>query len=186
MTTVIGTRRFSVEEYHRMAEVGILKPDDRVELLDGDIIPVPPMSSRHAAAVSKIAEWLQRSLAGRVIVRAQCPVRLDEHSEPEPDIALLRPEPTHYAAAHPMPADVYLLIEVAHSSVAFDREVKIPHYARAGISETWLVDLALQQVEIYRDPAPLGYREKNVSRRGKSIALQAFPETLTAVDELLA
>lgn len=186
MTTVIGTRRFSVEEYHRMAEVGILKPDDRVELLDGDIIPMAPMSSRHAAAISKIAEWLQRAFAGRAMVRVQLPIHLDDYSEPEPDLALVRVEAGHYADAHPRPADVLLIIEVAQSSQAFDRDIKIPHYARAGIRETWLVDIALQQVEIYRGPAPLGYREKSVSRRGQSIVPQAFPQEAVNVDEMLA
>jgi Uma2 family endonuclease len=146
MTTVIATRRFSVEEYHRMAETGILKPDDRVELLDGDIISMAPMSSRHAAAISKISAWLQRESTGRAIVRVQSPIQLDDFSEPEPDVALLRTEATHYADAHPGPGDILLAIEVAQSSLGFDREVKIPHYARAGIAEVWLVNLELQQV----------------------------------------
>jgi Uma2 family endonuclease len=186
MTTVIGTRRFSVEEYHRMAEVGILKPDDRVELLDGDIIPMAPMSSRHAAAISKIAEWLQRAFAGRAMVRVQSPIRLDGFSEPEPDIALVRVDTSHYAEAHPRPADVLLLIEVAQSSLAYDRDVKIPQYARAGIAETWLVNLELQQVELFRVPGPLGYAETTVNRRGATAAPKAFPQASVNVDDLLA
>jgi Uma2 family endonuclease len=186
MTTLIGTRRFSVEEYHRMAEVGILKPNDRVELLDGDIIAMAPMSSRHAAAVSKIAEWLQRACGGRALVRVQSPIALDDHSEPEPDLALVRLDATHYAAAHPQALDVHLLIEVAQSSLTFDREVKLPHYARAGVMETWIVNLELQQVEVYRDPGPLGYRMKTVNRRGSSLSPQAFPETAVAIEQMMA
>ena len=186
MTTVVATRRFSVEEYHRMAEVGILKPDDRVELFDGDIIRMAPMSSRHAAAVSKIAEWMQGTFTSRAAVRVQCPVRLEEYSEPQPDLVLVRPDPAHYADAHPGPADVLLLIEVAQSSLAYDRDIKIPQYARAGIGEVWLVNLELQQVEVFREPAPMGYGARAVSRRGLSIAPRAFPDAAVAVDDLLA
>lgn len=188
MPTVVATRPFSVEEYHRMAEVGILKPDDRVELLDGDIIPMAPMSSRHAAAVRKIAELFQRPLAltGRALVSVQCPVRLSEHSEPEPDIALLRTKADRYAEAHPTPPDVFLVIEVAQSSLGFDRDVKIPQYARAGVAEVWLVNLEAQQVEIFREPGPLGYGAKSVSRRGQSIAPQAFAAVTISVEDILA
>lgn len=169
-----------------MSEVGILKPDDWVELLDGDIIPMAPMSSRHAAAVRKVAELFQRALAGKAIVSVQCPIRLDPHSEPQPDVALLRPEPSSYASAHPGTADVFWLIEVAQSSLAFDREVKIPHYARAGIRETWLINLDAQQVEIFCDAAPAGYETTVVHRRGVVIAPQAFPAFTVKVDDLLA
>jgi Uma2 family endonuclease len=186
MTTVIGTRRFSVEEYHRMAEAGILKPNDRVELLDGDIISMAPMSSRHAATVRKITKFFQRALAEKATVSVQLPIRLDDHSEPEPDVALLRADPGDYAEAHPVPSDVRLLIEVAQSSLGFDRDVKIPQYARAGIGETWLVNLELQQVEVFREPGPLGYAAKTVNRRGSSLAPQAFPEAVAAVDDFLA
>lgn len=169
-----------------MAEVGILKPDDRVELLDGDVIPMAPMSSRHAAAISKITEWLQRAFAGRAMVRVQSPIRLDGFSEPEPDLALVRVDASHYADAHPQPADVLLLIEVAQSSLAFDRDIKIPHYARAGIPETWLINLELQQIELFRVPAPLGYATTTVNRRGATLAPQAFPQGVVNVDDLLA
>jgi Uma2 family endonuclease len=144
------------------------------------------MSSRHAAAVRKVAELFQRALAGKAIVSVQCPIRLDEHSEPQPDVALLRPEASSYANAHPAPGDVLLLIEVAQSSLAFDREVKIPHYARAGIRETWLINLELQQVEIFRDATPLGYGATAEHRRGAMIAPQAFPAMTVRVDDLLA
>jgi Uma2 family endonuclease len=108
------------------------------------------------------------------------------NSEPQPDIAVLRREGSNYADAHPRPADTLLLIEVAQSSLAFDREVKIPHYARAGIVETWLVNLELQQVEIFREPQPLGYGTTSVHRRGTTIAPGAFPEAAVRVDDLLA
>lgn len=169
-----------------MAEAGILKPDDRVELLDGDIISLAPMSSRHAAAVTKIARWLHQACATRAIVRVQLPVRLDDFSEPEPDVALVRTMANDYADAHPGPTDVLLLIEVAQSSLGFDREVKIPHYARAGVAEVWLANLELQQMEIFRGPGPLGYAEKSIARRGTRLASQAFPTAEALVDDLLA
>jgi Uma2 family endonuclease len=184
--TTVATRRFSVEEYHRMAEAGILKPDDRVELLDGDIIPMAPMSSRHAAVVSKIGRWLSRKLADHALIRTQLPVRLDDYSEPEPDIALVRFRENDYADAHPAPADIFLLVEVAQSSLTFDREIKIPQYARAGVSEVWLFNLEHQHVECFSEPGPRGYAVTRIVRRGATLAPHAFPHASANLDDLLA
>lgn len=185
MIPVVATRRFSVEEYHRMAETGILKPDDRVELLDGDIIPMAPMSSRHAAVVRKIARHFEKVLVGRTHVSVQLPIRLDDFSEPEPDVALLQPRSNDYADAHPGPRDVLLLIEVAQSSLVLDRELKIPQYARAGIAEVWLFNLEQQHVECFSEPGPRGYATVTVHRRGATLAPRAFPQTTAKVDDLL-
>lgn len=169
-----------------MAESGIIDPDERVELIVGEIISMSPMSSRHAATVRKIAGFFQRILSEKSIVSVQMPIRLDDQSEPEPDVALLRVVANQYADAHPGPADVRLIVEVAQSSLDFDREVKIPLYARSGIVETWLVDLEAQQVEIFREPGPSGYADHSRSGRAASIAPQAFPEAAVKVGDLLA
>ena len=148
---------YSVDDYYRMAETGILRPGDRVELIDGEIIDRAPIGSRHAAAVKRIAQALSLSLGDRAIVSVQDPIRLDPYSEPQPDIALLRPREDFYAGAHPGPGDVLLLVEVADSTLRFDRDTKLPLYARHGIPEVWLVDIENAQFTIHRDPQAHGY-----------------------------
>ena len=148
---------YSVDDYYRMAEAGILRPGDRVELIEGAIIDMTPIGSRHAAAVKRITQALSLSLGDRVIVSAQDPIRLNIYSEPQPDIALLRPRADFYAGAHPGPGDVLLLVEVADSTLRFDRDTKLPLYARHGIPEVWLVDIENAQFTIHRDPQALGY-----------------------------
>ncbi len=151
--------RITVHEYHRMAEVGLLAPDARVELIEGEIIDMVPIGSRHAAAVKRIAQTLTLSLADRATVSVQDPIRLSQYSEPQPDIALLRPRADFYAAVHPGPADVLLLVEVADSTLRFDRDIKLPLYACHGIPEVWLVDIENAQFTIHRDPQTHGYAQ---------------------------
>src|SRR5690554_3847041 len=133
-------RRFTVEEYHAMARAGILTEDDRVELLEGRIVTMSPIGSRHVEVVRRLTELFILRAREHAIVSAQNPVRLDRHSEPEPDLALLVRKEA-YAARHPRPDEVLLLIEVAASTLAFDLREKVPLYARAGIGEVWVVAL---------------------------------------------
>lgn len=135
MSVQLLRRSFTVEEYHRMAEAGILREDDRVELLEGEIVEMTPIGSRHAACVDRLNQLGVRGVGPRAIVRVQSPVRLGERSEPQPDLTLLRARPDFYAHAHPGPADVLLIIEVAEASADADRTVKMPLYARAAIPE---------------------------------------------------
>jgi Uma2 family endonuclease len=160
MVTVVGSERrlFSVVEYHRMAEVGILCEDDRVELLDGEIWQMSPIGSRHAACVDRLNRLLNRQVGPDVIVRVQSSIQLDDYTEPQPDLALLRMQPDFYAEALPTAADVLLLIEVADTSLEFDRRIKLPRYAQAGIPEVWLVDLQAKSVRVYTQPAESGYQ----------------------------
>jgi Uma2 family endonuclease len=144
--------RLSVEAYHRMGEAGILAPDARVELIEGEIIDMAPIGSRHAGTVKHLARILQRAVGDLAIVQIQDPVSLDDHSEPQPDVALLRPRRDFYKSAHPRPADVLLIIEVAEASLRYDGEVKVPLYARHAIPEVWLVDLEGRCLMRYRDP----------------------------------
>lgn len=177
-------RRFTVAEYYRMAEVGILAPDERVELLDGEIIQVSPIGSRHAACVDRVNQ-LFIPARPRAIVRVQGPIRLDDYSEPEPDLALLRPRADFYAMGHPGPADVFLIVEVMDTSAASDRTVKLALYARAGIAEVWLVDLNRGLVEVHRQPSAAGFGEILTFRRGQTVSPLAFPDLALDVDVIL-
>jgi Uma2 family endonuclease len=152
--------RFDVYDYHRMAEAGILTRDDRVELIEGEIVDMAPIGSQHAAVTDVLNELVVRALAAdRVQVRVQGPLRLDRRNEPQPDLMLLRPRTDHYRSGHPTAADVLLLVEVADSSLAFDRGPKLALYARRGVPEVWVVDLVDRAVEVYTRPGPEGYAD---------------------------
>ncbi|GIX47745.1 MAG: hypothetical protein KatS3mg131_1956 [Candidatus Tectimicrobiota bacterium] len=143
MAVTLPKRRFTVAEYHKLAEAGILSEDERVELIEGEIVAMAPIGSRHAGAVKRLLDqFIPLQAARRVLLSVQDPIRLGEHSEPQPDVALLRPRPDFYAAEHPGPEEVLLVVEVAETSAEYDREVKVPLYARFGVPEVWLVDLA--------------------------------------------
>jgi Uma2 family endonuclease len=144
--------RLTVDEYYRMAEVGLLPPDARVELIEGEIIDMAPIGSRHAAAVDLLAKRFIRAVDESAIVRIQGPVRLSPHSEPQPDLALLKRQPHRYATSHPTAADVLLIVEVSDTTLRFDREVKAKLYARHGIPELWIVDLDSRQLHLFRAP----------------------------------
>ena len=178
-------RRFTVDEYHKMAEAGILGEDDRVELLEGEIVQMSPIGRRHAAHVKRINRIFTRTLGDRAVVGVQDPVRLDEHSEPQPDVVLLRPRADFYEQGHPGPEDVLLLVEVAETSLDADRDYKLPLYARNGIAEVWIVDIAGGVVEVNRRPGPTGYSESVRRSRRESLTVAAFSDTSFPVDEIL-
>jgi Uma2 family endonuclease len=186
MAGQLVTYRFSVKDYHRMAEAGIFREDDRVELLEGEIIEMPPIGPGHAGGVKRLMNgFLPLQGERKAIISVQDPIRLGEHSEPQPDLALLKPHPDFYSLKHPGPEDVLLVVEVRESSASYDREVKVPLYARFGIPETWLVDLEQGLIEIYRVPGPESYQQVRTLRRGERLSPQAFPELILTVDELL-
>lgn len=184
--TVPQQRRFTVDEYHRMAEVGVLAPNDRVELLDGRIYVMSPIGSEHAACVRRLTRIFIQGAGSNTLVSTQNPIRLDRTSEPEPDLALLRPQEDDYASHHPEPEDLFLVVEVADSSLEFDRTVKRPLYAQAGIPECWIVNLNEDRIEVHRSPSPDGYGEQHHYDRGQSVSVQALPALdPVAVDDLL-
>ncbi|MCS7207332.1 MAG: Uma2 family endonuclease [Dehalococcoidia bacterium] len=185
MTTVGARRLFTVEEYHRMAETGILGEDDRVELLEGEIRTMAPIGIRHASTVLRLIRILSEKVGPHAFVNAQNPVRLGPYSEPQPDITLLVPRPDYYASAHPGPQDVLLLIEVADTSADYERQVKVPLYARAGVREVWLVDLAAGCVEVYREPAGQGYGRVERVGRGERLTPLALPGLEVPVEAIL-
>ena len=169
-------RKLDVDAYYRMAEVGILGPDDRVELIDGDVIDMAPIGEDHAATVNGLNEKLVLAFAGRAVVSVQNPVRLDRFNEPEPDFAVCRLRADRYRAGHPGAPDVLLLIEVADSSLRFDRTVKLPLYARAGIAEVCIVDLQRRAVDVHRGPEGGSYAEVTTHGPADRIALALAPE----------
>jgi Uma2 family endonuclease len=178
--------RFTVKDYHLMMDAGIFHEDDRVELLEGEIIEMAPIGPGHAGAVNRLLNaFLPLQAAGQAIVSVQNPIRLGEHSEPQPDLALLKPRADFYARGHPLPQDVLLAVEVMESSANYDRDVKVSLYARFGIVETWLMDLEQRRIEAYRSPTPQGYEVVLWLRSGESLPPQLFPELELAVDVLL-
>ena len=187
MTLKLKTRRFTVGDYHRMAEAGILSEDDRVELIEGEIIEMAPIGGRHVGLVHRLTHLFVRRFGDAAIVSVQNPVRLNDRTEPQPDLMLLRPRPDFYAVAGllPTPQDVLLLVEVADTRVEVDRRVKMPLYARSGIQEVWLVDVEQESITVFRDPTPGGYRTSwTVQRRG-SLAPLAFPDQELAATDIL-
>lgn len=185
MAVQVKRRLFTVEEYHRLAQAGILGEDDRVELLEGEIVEMAPIGSRHAACVKRAAALFHEHLGKEVIVSVQDPIHLSSYSEPQPDLALLRPRPDFYASSHPGPGDVLLVVEVTETTASYDREVKTPIYARAGIPEVWLVDLERDRIEVFRQPSPQGYGEALALGRGQRLSPLLLPHISLSVDDIL-
>lgn len=152
--------RLTVAAYRRMGEVGILGPELRTELIEGEIVELTPIGPTHGGTVNFLNKRLNEQAGSGIIVSVQNPLELNEHSEPQPDLMLLRPRADYYRTAHPKPGDVALVIEVADTTLRYDREVKLPLYARAGIPEAWLVDLGARRLTAYRQPAPAGFLEQ--------------------------
>jgi Uma2 family endonuclease len=185
-TVELKRRRFSVKEYHRLIEVGILTKQDRVELLEGEIVEMSPIGDPHQGTVDRLNHLFTSRLGGRAIVRVQGPILLASVvSEPQPDMALLAPRLDFYTTRRPEPADVLLVVEVMDSSAERDRRIKLPLYARAGLREVWLVDLGTERVEVYRRPGSGGYGESRVLQRGEPLSVQAFPDVPLSAGDLL-
>lgn len=181
----VRLHRFTVDEYHRMAGAGILTEDSRVELIRGRIIDMAPIGAPHLGMVNRLNRLLSALLAGRAIVSVQNPVRLDDGSEPEPDIAVLRPRDDDYASATPRADDVLLVIEVADTSLADDRAIKAPLYGESGIAEFWIVNLVENVVEVHRRPEPSGYGSVRRAVAGDALDISMVPgAALPAADVL--
>jgi Uma2 family endonuclease len=178
--------RLDVDAYYKMAEAGILTRDDRVELIDGEIIDMNPIGSPHAGKTNRLARLFAKAAAdGHVLTSVQNPLRLDAYNEPEPDLMLLRPRADDYQANHPGAADVLLLIEVSDSSLAYDRGAKLALYARFGVVEVWIIDIAGAAVEIYRGPKEGGYASQE-RRTAGSLTPDLVPSVAIDVAALLA
>ena len=185
MAVTLLTGPFTVDDYHRLAECGILGEDNRVELLDGQVVEMTPIGPRHAVCVDRLNRLLSRIAGDSAVVRVQSPVTLGSRTEPEPDIALLQLPIERYQQTHPRPADLLLVIEVADTSADYNREVKIPLYARAGIPETWLVNIPSERIETYRNPGPEGYGDVRTAGRGDRLTPLLLDEVTLGVDDIL-
>lgn len=181
----LARRSFTVDEYHRMAEAGILREDDRVELLDGEILVMSPVGSRHAGTVARIESRFHEALGQRAIVWVQNPIRPSRFSEPQPDVCLLRPRHDFYTGRHPEAEDVLLVVEVADTSLGYDRERKVPLYAQAGIPEVWLVSLPAETIEVFREPRAGSYTDLHTAKRGEPLTLLLLPSIKLPVDDIL-
>ena len=181
-------RHFTIDEYHRMIEVGILGENERVELIDGRIMRMSPIGSQHAAYVSFLNRKL-RAVEEEFIVRIQDPIILDDETEPQPDVAIVKFRANAYADSHPRAEDVLLLVEVADTSLEEDRLIKLPRYADSGIPEVWIFNLIEDIVEVYLEPITLangvpGYRKRTDFGIGESPSPEAFPNLRIEIPKL--
>jgi len=176
---------FTVEDWHKMGEIGLFSPERRVELIEGEIIEIGPIGSSHAGCVNRLNYLFNRQVADSEIVSVQNPLIIKNHSEPQPDLMILRHEPHFYSEKHPTPEDVLLLIEVSDSTLTYDRNVKNPLYARHGIIEYWVVNLKDDCIEVYLNPQAQDYTLIHIMRRGKVITPSQFPHISVAVSDIL-
>ena len=185
MSVQIQRRWFSVEEFDRMIRSGILTEDERVELIEGEIVKMSPIEKLHAACVKRLTAFFYRLVGQQATIGVQDPVHLNDFSRPQPDLALLKPRDDFYAQAHPVPDDILLIVEVADTTAASDRAVKVPLYGRAGIPVVWLVDLQKDLIDIYARPADGAYQESREAGRGDTLTLESLPVFKLEVDEIL-
>lgn len=185
MGSLIKRRRFTADEYQCMARAGILLEDERVELIEGEILLMSPIGRRHAARVNLLNHWFVQRVGDRAIVSPQNPVRLSPHSEPQPDLLLLKFRQDFYESQLPSPEDVLLLIEISETSSAYDRRIKLPRYAAAGILEVWLLEIRRRRVGVHREPSPQGYGSVEWLEAGAELAPAALPDLVMRVDEML-
>ena len=185
MAMPLATHRFTLDEYHRMALAGVLHEDDRVELLDGQIVQMTPIGVRHAACVNRVNALITGLTGTRATVSIQNPLIVGEHEEPQPDIAVLRYRADGYQTGHPRALDTLLVVEVADTSLAYDRDVKIPLYARAGIPEAWLVDLTTDRIGVHREPHAGRYTDVRSASPGDILSPVRLPAVTLAVSDIL-
>lgn len=178
-------KRFTVDEFYKMAQIGILTDSAPSELIDGEIIEVSPIGPAHRAAVNRASDCLIPLFKGKAHISVQLPVRLNEFNEPEPDLAFLKPRRDFYKSRHPGPADVFLIFEISDSSLRYDHEVKLPMYAASRIPEVWIEDVNMGVLHVFRDPARKSYQTARILRPGSTISLPAFPDVPVSVSELL-
>ena len=184
MDVEVRRHRFTVGEFAKMGEAGIFTAEDRVELIDGEIQEMAPISPLHAGTVNRLNVTLIELLGRSVIVRVQNPLQLDLHNEPQPDITILASRDDYYMGGHPKPGDTLLVVEVADSSLAYDIHEKAPRYARSMVPEVWVVDLEAEVVRVFTQPGPSGYAKERVAARGEAIEATGVEGLRIDVDEV--
>ena len=167
--TNLQLRLWTVEEYHRMAEAGIFAPDERVELLEGKILCKSAKSTAHRSTTGRIDYLLKKRLEKIALICVQDPVKLNDRSEPEPDLSVVKIDPLDYADHHPTPSEVYLIIEVADSSLKFDCEIKAKTYSLAGIKDYWVLDVVKRELYIFRNPTQTGYESQVIVGENETV-----------------
>lgn len=185
MTIAADLRSLSVQDYHRMVEVGILAADERVELIEGQLYTMAAKGTAHSAAITRIDRVLSQRLAGRALLRFQDPIQLSDFSEPEPDVAVVQADPLDYEEHHPTPAEIFWVIEVADSTLRRDLGLKVPVYGRSGIEEYWILDVQERWLYTFRKPEPGGYGAEQRLSEQDWIAPLAFPDCVIQVREFL-
>ena len=178
-------RKWTVKEYHKLGEMGFFHPEERVELLSGNIIKMSAKGTAHTSATRRTASVLRDLLGNQAAVYNKSPIALDDNSEPEPDIAVVRIDPFDYATHHPTPSEVYLIIEVADSSLTFDREIKAKAYARSGIADYWVLNVGDRQLHVFREPTENGYQSEVILGETASISPIEFPAFNIAIQAML-
>ena len=185
--TTVGSRRlFTREDYHVMGRMGVLRLDERLELIEGEIIVVPPAGVRHSSSILRLTEAFKpERLARGALLGVHTAIATSNISEPEPDVMLLAYRDDRYASRRPQPDDIVLLIEVSDSSLKYDRETKLPLYAESGIREVWIVDLQHDEIESYQERGPKGYRVVRRFLPGDSLAPSALPDLELQADWII-
>jgi len=186
MNSAIQKHRVTVSEWHNMGKYNIFPPKARMELIEGEIIDMAPIGPSHAGCVRNLIELLSRQKGKAAWLDVQNPILLSNLSEPEPDLTLLRPISHFYRKKHPTPEAIFLLIEVSDSTVNYDRDKKIPLYAKEGIVECWLIDLNEFQIEVYLNPTPNGYTTKSICEAGHILSPSQLPHIKIPVAEILS
>ena len=186
MEAEVKKRLFTVEEYHQMAEAGILREDDRVELIDGEIIQMSPIGHRHMVCVNRANTLFIQAFGNGAVVSPQNPVRLTDWTEPQPDLVVFKPRADFYAKKEPVPEDVLFMVEIAETTLSYDRKIKLPRYAAAGIPEFWIGDLKNDILHVYRNPGRETYNIALILHPSESISPLAFPDVTFQVGELLS
>jgi Uma2 family endonuclease len=182
--TQTKVRLWNVDEYHRMLATGIIAADERVELIAGQVMPMSAKNPPHAATTLCASDYLKRLLAEVALVRVQDPIQLSQYSEPEPDIAIVRIDPRKYIDHHPTSQEVFLLVEVADTTLEADRRQKAPLYAQAGITEYWILDVNKFQVYVFREPSGGTYKQEFILGENATLSLIAFPEMEVEISQL--
>jgi Uma2 family endonuclease len=179
-------KKFTVTDFQQMAESGIIKDQDRFELIEGELIDMGKIGTKHAAYVDRLNDLLRDKFGKRVLVRSQNPVELNNYSQPQPDLAIVTRKADYYETRHPQPDEIFLLVEVADSTLELDREIKVPLYAQSKIIELWLVDLNQQAIAVYRQPHFNHYQEQAIFTPGQTISPVLFPDVIIEVSEIFS
>jgi Uma2 family endonuclease len=180
----LSRHKLSLDEFHRMIEAGIFTPEQRIELLEGELFDMPPIGPAHSSKTNRLTRILVQAVGSKGIVSVQNPIMLGENSEPQPDVTVLRPREDFYEATHPSAEDVLLVVEIADTTMVHDRSYKVPLYARWGIPEAWLIDVTRSQLEIHRQPKQGRYCQIHLAQADEHIALSQLPEVEIALGHI--